>query len=176
LKDLGTALAQAQQLEHAAQLWEQAERVINAIQDSYTQARALKDLVAVLAQAQLWVQAERISSTIQNSSQQAEALRDLGTALAQAQLWVQAERISSTIQISFQRTWVMKELGTAMLSAGMFEHFLHIIQRAWRQVETREEALTLFSIANAFISSKPQIGIPFFDAFTWVDTFLSGED
>jgi hypothetical protein len=51
---------------------------------------------------------------------------------------------------------------------------MHVIQRSWRQVETREEVLTLFSIACAFISRNPQVGIPFFDAFACVDTFLGG--
>jgi hypothetical protein len=49
---------------------------------------------------------------------------------------------------------------------------LHVIQRSWYLVETRKEALTLFSIANAVISHKPEVGIAFFHAFTWVDTFL----
>ena len=61
-----------------------------------------------------------------------------------------------------------------MANADEFEQLLHVIQRSWRQVETREEALTLFSIASAFISRKPEVGIAFFDAFTWVDTFLGG--
>jgi hypothetical protein len=62
LKDLGTALAQAQQLEHASQVWEQAERVIGTIQDSSWpwQVEALSALGVALAQAQQWEQASQV--------------------------------------------------------------------------------------------------------------------
>jgi hypothetical protein len=53
---------------------------------------------------------------------------------------------------------------------------LHLIQRSWRQVKTREEAFILFSMATAVISSKPEIGIAFIAAFNWVDKFLGGGD
>ena len=63
-----------------------------------------------------------------------------------------------------------------MASADELEQLLHLIQHLWRQAETREEALTLFSIASAIISRKPEVGIPFFDAFNWFDTFLGRGD
>ncbi len=61
-----------------------------------------------------------------------------------------------------------------MANADEIEQVMYLIQRSWYQVETREEALTLFSIVSAVISRKPEVGIPFFDALTWVDTFLGG--
>jgi len=131
-------------------------------------------LGTALVQAQQWEQAERVIGTIQRSYQQAEALSALGTALAQAQRWEQAKRVIGTIQVSSQQARALRALGTAMVSVDEFEQLLHVIQRAWRLVETREEALTLFSIASAFISHKPEVGITFFDAFPWVDTFLGG--
>jgi tetratricopeptide (TPR) repeat protein len=176
LRDLGMALAQAQQ-------WEQAERIIGTIQNSNMQAEALSALGTALAQAQqwkqasqVWEQAERVIGTIdQTSLAHVGALIDLATALAQApQVWEQAERFIGTIQDSNVQARALRELGTSMASAGKFEQLLHVIQRAWRQAETREEALALFSIASTFIFRKPKVSIAFFDAFTWVDTFLGG--
>lgn len=59
-----------------------------------------------------------------------------------------------------------------ILAISQLESVLNLIRSSWREVETREDALTLFSMAGAVISSKPQIGIPFFEVFIWVDTFL----
>ena len=134
-------------MEHAAQVWIEAERVIGSIQDNYERSGALSALGKALAQAQqsehasqAWAEAERVIGSIQDSAAQARALRDLAI----------------------------------MSYADELELALHLIQRSWRQVETREDALALFSMASAVISSKPNVGIPFFEAFIWVDTFLGG--
>jgi hypothetical protein len=63
-----------------------------------------------------------------------------------------------------------------MASADELEQILKLIQRSGRRVETRSEALTLFSIAVTVISRKPEIGNAFIAAFIWVDTFLVGGD
>jgi tetratricopeptide (TPR) repeat protein len=179
LRELGTTFAQAQ-------LWTEAERVIGIIQDGSRQARALRELGTALVQAQLWdhasqvwAEAERVIGTIQNGSRQVWALRELGIAFAQtgqwdhaSQVWAEAERVIGTIQTYSQQAEALRDLATEMASAAEFERLLHLIQRSWRQVEKREEALTLFSMASSIISFKPKVGISFFDAFTWVEQFL----
>ena len=181
LQELSTALAQAGQ-------WAEAERVIGTIQDSDPQAEALNALGTALAQAgqqeqasRVWAEAERVIDTIQKSYQQAEALRVLGTALAQAgqwehasQVWAEAERVIGLSQGSYWQAEALRALATEMANAYELEQLMHLIRRSWRQVKTREEALTLFPIVSAVIYRKPEVGIPFFDAFTWVDTFLGG--
>jgi tetratricopeptide (TPR) repeat protein len=180
LSALGTALAQAQQWEQASQVWAEAERVIGTIPRS-EQAEALRELGTALAQAQQWEQARRVIGTIRDSSKQARALWELGTALAQAQqweqasqVWTEAERVIGTILDRSEQAEALSTLSTAMVSVDEFEQLLHVIQRTWHQVESREEALTLFPLASVFIPCKPQMAIAFFDAFTWVDTFLGG--
>jgi hypothetical protein len=64
------------------------------------------------------------------------------------------------------------ELDTAKAGAKEFKQFLHVIQSIWCWVETRKEALTLFSITREFIFCKPEVGIAYLDTFTLVDTFL----
>ena len=181
LTALGTALAQAQQWEQASQVWAEAERVIGTIRDYEGQAFALSALGTALAQAQQWAEAERIIGTIQDSYEKFSALSALGTALAQAQqwehasqMWAEAERITGIGLLRINQASILSELATAMSSANELEQLLHLVQRAWRQVETRIEALKLFSMASAIISHKPEIGIAFFDAFAWVDMFLGG--
>ncbi|MFL5655392.1 MAG: AAA family ATPase [Ktedonobacteraceae bacterium] len=172
LRALGIALARAGQ-------WMEAERVIDTIGDISEEAEALRELSAALVQAGQWAEAERVIDTIWDSSEKARALRELGTVLAQVgqekhavQVWTQAERVIGTIQDRYLGAQALRELGAAMVNADEFEQLLCVIQRSWRQVKTREEALSLFSLAKAFISRKPKMGITFLDAFTKVDTFV----
>jgi len=174
LSELGTNLVQAEQVEQASQVWAEAEHVIGTIQDSSAQARALSELGSALAQAGQWAEAERVIGTIQNSFQQAEALSALGTAFAQTEQWVEAERVISTIQNSSKQAGALRNMVTMMARTDKLEQLLHLIQRSWRQAETRKEALALFTIAIAVISNTPDIGTDFLSAFTWVDNFLGG--
>jgi hypothetical protein len=126
-----------------------AFEVAQTIQDSSRQAEALSALSTVMAQAQQWAEAERVIGTIQDSSQQAAALSALSTTMAQAQQWehasqvrAKAERVISTIQGSDQQAWALRYLATEMARADELEQLLHLIQHTWRQVETREKALT----------------------------------
>jgi hypothetical protein len=183
LRDLGTALAQAQLWEQASQVWAEAERVIGLISDSHEQIRALSALGTALAQAQQWERAARVCAeaeqaigTLRYSNQQVRALSAQVVALAQAQQWAEAERIVASIPDRSEQVRALKKLSAAMAGADGFKRLLHMTQHAWRQVETRAEALTLFSIASPFICHKPEVGIAFIAAFNWVDTFLGGRE
>ena len=187
LRDLGTALAQAQQ-------WTEAERVISTIKVSSAQAWALSALGTALTQAQqleqasqVWTEAERVIRTIGDSfweqMTQAEALRALGIALTQAQQWTEAERVIRTIKVSSAQAEMyrdqakmieLRDLAKMMAQTDKLEQLLYLIQHAWQQAKTREEALALFSIASAAIARKPEIGILFIGAFSWVNKFLGG--
>ena len=89
-------------------------------------------------------------------------------------MWAEAERVIGTLQYSYEQADALNDLATMMARTNKLKQLLHLIQRAWRQVETREEALTLFSIASAVISCTTDIGTAFLSAFSWVDTFLGG--
>jgi tetratricopeptide (TPR) repeat protein len=164
LSALGTALAQAQQ-------WTEAERFISTIKVSSSQASVLSALDTALAQAQ---EAKRVISTIKVSSSQASALSAMDTALAQAQQWSEAERVISTIKDSSAQADALRSLATLIAQTDKLEQLMHLIQHAWQQAKTREEALALFSIASSVISRKPEIGILFIAAFSWVNKFLGG--
>jgi hypothetical protein len=131
-------------------------------------------LGSTLAQAGQWIEAERVIGTIQNSSAQAGALDALGGALTQAEQWAEAERVIGTIQNSVQQAKALSDLATMMARTDKLEQVLHVIQRSWRQAETRGEALTLFCGIIAIISHTPDIGTAFLSAFSWANNFLGG--
>jgi tetratricopeptide (TPR) repeat protein len=77
LRELGTALAQAQQ-------WERAEAVIGTIEHSDLRAEALAALGTALAQAQQWERAHAVIGTIEHSDRRAGALAELAAEMAEA--------------------------------------------------------------------------------------------
>jgi hypothetical protein len=108
-------------------------------------------------------------------------LKNLGTVLAQAgyeeqasQVWAEAERVIGTIQDSSKQADALQDLATMMVRINNLKQLLHVFQRSWRQAETREEALALFSLAIAVIPCTTDISTTFLSAFSWVDTFLGG--
>ena len=131
LVDLGVALVQAQQSEHASRVWAEAERVIGTIQDNAAQARVLVDLGVALVQAQqsehasrVWAEAERVIGSIQDSAAQARVLSALGVALAQAQqsehasrVWAETERVIGAIQDNAAQAGALSALGVALAQA-----------------------------------------------------------
>jgi hypothetical protein len=150
--------------------------------DPIKKAQALVDIALQLREQasqdsewlELLMKAGEVSHTIKDNSAQAWALSALGTVLAQAQQWTEAERVISTIKDSSAQAWALRDLAWMMAQTDKLEQLLHLIQHAWQQAKTREEALALFSIASAVISRKPEICILFIDAFSWADTFLDG--
>jgi hypothetical protein len=91
-----------------------------------------------------------------------------------SQLWAEAERVIGTIQDSSQQTDALKGLATIVARTNTLKQVLHLIQRSWRQAETREEAPTLFSLGIAVIPYTTDISTAFLSAFSWVNTFLRG--
>jgi hypothetical protein len=165
---------QASQESEWLEIFMRAAEVAHTIQNSSEQAEALVALSTAFAQAGRWTQAERVIGSIKNSSEQAEALVALSTAFAQAGQWTQAERVIGSIKNSSKQAEALTALATKMDSADELKQLLHVIQRSWRQAETRKEAFTLFSMAGAVISRKAKVGIAFIAAFNWVDTILVG--
>jgi hypothetical protein len=103
---------------------------------------------------QLFIRANEVTKTIEDADTRGSALSELGQALAQAQQWDRAEAV-----------WH---------EATKHERCLVVVQHAWLQSTSRNEALSLLQIANPFITLKPELGVAFFEAFAWGDAFLKG--
>jgi len=184
LCELGQGLAQAQQKEQALRVWQQAEKVISSLGKS-EQARALCELGQTLAQAQLseqalriWQQAEKVISSIQWSEWDEELAenrkrkQNLIQALVLAQKWQHAEAVIGSIKSISVRSEALHKLGEALKNIKDDELLLRLVQRWWLQASTRDEALSLLSLANGLVHLQPEISIRFYEAFAWVDTFL----
>jgi hypothetical protein len=65
-------------------------------------------------------------------------------------------------------------LAKKLVKLGEYKQLLSLVHHAWLQAETRENAIELLSSAAGFIPLKPELGIAFCDAFTWVNDFLKG--
>jgi hypothetical protein len=143
------------------------ERVLDHI------AEQLRELASQESEwLEILMRAGEVARMIQDSFQQTKVLAELGTALAQTGQWALAEHVIGTIQGSYWQARALRQLAKTMIRKHKLEHLLHLIQRLWRQTETREEALTLFSLAIAFISRTPDISTALLSAFSWVDNFL----
>ncbi len=90
LVNLGKALTQSHQ-------FEQAEAIIQMIEDAYYKEDVLVQLGMKLAQAHHWAKATKVAYSIESNIWKKEAiLAELGKIMAQAKLWEKAEEMLLT--------------------------------------------------------------------------------
>jgi len=179
LLDLGAALVQAGQMERAKKIWTETETVIDSIDDSGARAFLLHELGEALVQTQqleqaqvMWARAEILIRTLKEDRlTKSLVVRMMAKVMAQAEQWEQAEVLIRTLKESDERTWALDGLVEALGEISEREQ-LHVVQHLWLHVSTREYAIELLPLAQGLIPLKPAIGIAFYEAFTWVDTFL----
>lgn len=124
----------------------------------------------------LWEQAKEIAYAIKDSYQQADALRELVRSLALAQCWEQAEGVMRSIKDSYIQVQALQSLVEVLLNRGSHEKAVSLVQHSWLQTETRTSAFQIFSsVIPGLLVLQPDMGIPLYHAFQWVDAFLSGE-
>jgi len=188
---LAKSLAMTQLWERAEVAWGKAQAAIQTIEDVDQRTSALKSLIGTLIEAQELDRAEAVIQTIEENRSRSESLKSLGEALVRAQKWDRAEAVVLSIEENDQRTSALKTLTgalgessqrtlevyegeKALLIVSKYEHLLHLLQSIWSQAHTRATALEVLQLAEAVIPYKPEIGISFWEAFTWTDTFLQG--
>jgi hypothetical protein len=181
LTALASSLAQAQRWQDTERLWQKSERIISTVANEEERAYQLTVLASSLAQAQrwqraerLWQEAERILTPISYKSHLAYQLTVLASSLAQAQHWQDAERVITPIRDEAKRAEALTALASSMAQHNQHKEVVRLVQRWWRQADTRNEALSLLSIASDLILFRPDVGIAIHDAFAWVDDFLRG--
>jgi tetratricopeptide (TPR) repeat protein len=178
LYDLAKALAQAEQ-------WKDAEAVFSKIEDDLFKVMALCELGVAMTHAHRWEQANAIWGEVEamgvlmSDRYQEICVRTL----AQMEQWERAETILRSMQVdtttpfghgeySKTKNEALCEMADALAKTNEHERLLRLVQRWWSQTKTRNETLTLLTLANKFIALKPDIGMAFYEAFAWVDTFL----
>jgi hypothetical protein len=97
----------------------------------------------------------------------------LGEALARGGKWQRAEAIANMMVESDEKVWLLREIARVLAANKEYEQLLSFVQRSWLQAKTREYCIRLLTLAVGLISLKPELGIAFSHAFTWVDDFLS---
>jgi len=173
LSELVSSLAKAKQ-------WEQAETIARDIEKGDQRARALSALASSLAEAEqweqarpLWIEAEALACD-EESGLRAWILIELVSSLAKAKQWKQAEALTRDIEESDERAEALSVLANNLLAAREYKRLVSLIHASWLQVETRSDALFLFSLGLVLLSIEPEIGIAFYRGFQWVDRFLNG--
>ena len=113
-------------------------------------------------------------STIESARKREGELFKLARVLIEAQQWEQARTLIGSIEISEVRASALTLLVTDLVNASKREMALHLLQLSWLEARTREFAINSLAMADKFIQLMPQIGLAFYDSFTWVETFLKG--
>jgi hypothetical protein len=175
---LGIALTQAGYLERAEAKLAEAEAIVFMIKSSKAKDWALLGLCLMLVQAQQWKRAKAVAEMIEHDDEKARALIGLATALSESGQWNQAEdvlveveRLVHTIQDHQSKIGMLHNMVSIFEMAGKPEEMLHLIQRSLLQASTKIYAIRLLSLITRLIPRKPEIGITFCEAFTWVDSF-----
>ncbi len=181
LLELGSELIRAQQ-------WEQAIAIIRSLEDNNIKAELLRKLGGELALAQqqekaldVWAEVEAIADTVEDKEIKAKLLCKLGSELARAHqweraltVWIEAERTAHTLKESRQRASVLLELARTFENFGRHEQMLKLVQRAWKDADTRACAINLLHLVTGIIPLKVEICITLCEAFSRVDRFLEG--
>jgi tetratricopeptide (TPR) repeat protein len=158
LRELGAALTQAQRVDLAATVWQEAESAARSVGDRNQQPQVLRELTEALTQAQCWEQAEAVARSIEQGDQQAWALRVLAGALSQAQRWEQAEAVARSIELRHEKAWALRVLAGALSQAQCEEHADTVWQEAEKAVRSIEQydqkAGMLWELASALAQAQ----------------------
>ncbi len=177
---LGIALAQAGQRERAEIIWKEVDAAADKIVPTEPKIPPLVGFCTLYAQGQEWGHAKIIADLIKSSREKADALLAIGVELVRTKQWTQAEAIMTEVEklvcdlknnqdkvILFNRIMDVLEM------AGKYERMHHLVQNALQKATSRMYAIHLFALVNRVLPLKPELGIVYCEAFTWVDTFLS---
>jgi tetratricopeptide (TPR) repeat protein len=179
LTELSGAFAQAER-------WQDAERVIRSLSQGRSKVWALTKLGSAMVHAQCWQDAERIwrdveqmIPTISKEGSKVRALIELGNARADAQhrqdaerVWQEAEETIPTIFFKEEgKVEILYRLVDILAKHSEYDRIVNIAQREWLHTTSKDNALALFSLICSLISHDLDLGIAFYDAFTWADAF-----
>ena len=109
----------------SAQLFLRVYELVHSMENDYSKAEGLKEVVSSLARAQQWKQAETIALSIKHVAFEAEALSSIASSLAHAQQWKQAETIALSIKYDDFKDEALSSIASSLAHA-----------QQWKQAET----------------------------------------
>ncbi len=158
-----------------AQSWDKASDVVDMINDREQQDEAWAVLAIELARARQWERAVTTLGAIHNNSdRRVVVLQTWGDFLAQPGSREQREKIAHSLTESNEKASLLVRVVDKLAQAGQYTEQLHVIQQAWLQARTKDDCLYWFALVQALILRAPEMGAAFYNAFTWVNTFLNG--
>ncbi len=161
------------------QSWDKAYEIVAIINDREQQDKARAVLAIELARAGLWERASTTFDAIHKNSdqlmvnQRVHVLRSWADFLAEPGNREQREKTAHSLTDGRERACLLMSVVDKLAQLGQYIEHLHLIQQAWLQARTKDDCLYLFAIVQALILRAPEMGAAFYNAFTWVNTFLS---
>jgi hypothetical protein len=161
-----------------AQLWDKAQAVVEMINDKVKQDEAREILAIELAGARQWERAITMLDAIHKNrdryrDRRTVILRKWGTKLAQTENSEQRDKVARRLNDPGERACLLVSVADTLAQASQYAELLRLVQQAWLQAGTKDDCLNLFATVQGFILLDPEAGTAFYDAFTWVNTFLS---
>ena len=120
----------------------------------------------------LWQQAEMIVHSTLYRDDKEQGLQIIVEALIESQMLKRAEVVAFGMEEGYQKAKVFKELAHILFSSREYEQLLALIQNVWLQAETRDYTLEILDLALPFVPIQSELGIAFYKALVWTDTFL----
>jgi truncated hemoglobin YjbI len=180
LRELAVGLAKVKQWKQVE--WEQAEMVVQSIEDRVVRASAMGVLGQTLQadeeqdRANKVVQAfDGMPQTGENSDTRKSALRELVENLAETEQWEQALKIIRSIKTSDEEKTNILNLLINILSQNSPQNILiieNLIQQSWLEATTRDYLLDLLPMVNPLIKDHPHLALAFAEGIHKVDAFL----
>jgi hypothetical protein len=155
--------------------WDKANDVVDMINDRELQDEARAVLAIELARDRQWDRAvTTLDAVHDNNDRRVVVLQAWGDFLAQPGCREQREKIAHTLTESREKACLLVRVANKLAEAGQYTEQLHVIQQAWLQARTKDDCLYLFDLVQPLILRAPEMGAAFYNAFAWVNTFLSG--
>jgi hypothetical protein len=191
LAELGRLLAGLGRRQQARALWQECERLIEAMPGMGSQSHALEKLAEALILAHEERQAARLIAAIPGAWERARAqalLEQAGRSARAAPEGALPEPYRElSARFSERETARSRDEAEQQQLASMppWEEVpawqeaqawrLRLVQEEWSRVGTREEALQRFALVSGLVGAHPELGRRLLAAFGWVERFLRGE-
>jgi tetratricopeptide (TPR) repeat protein len=131
-------MAKAGMEDWAKEVFDQALKVAEEIEDAWWRAVALAAIAEEMAKAGMLDQALKVAEGIEDAWEQAWALREIAEGMAKAGMFEQALKVAEGIEDADERARALREIAGEMAKAGEVEGAVSIVER---EMAVRTEGL-----------------------------------
>jgi tetratricopeptide (TPR) repeat protein len=121
-------MAKAGMTDWAKEVFEQALKVAEGIEDAEWRAEVLAAIAGEMAKAGIFDQALKLAEGIEDAWQRAWALREIAGGMAKAGMFDQALKVAEGIEKAWERARSLREIAEGMWKAGMFDQALKVAE------------------------------------------------